>query len=45
MVMELNVTHTSIREREESEGTKIVEEEEDQDVVHEISITKFAAQT
>ncbi len=43
--MELNVTHTSIREREESEGTKIVEEEEDQDVVHEISITKFAAQT
>jgi hypothetical protein len=34
MVMELNVAHTSIRERKQSEGTEIVEEEEDQDVVH-----------
>jgi hypothetical protein len=45
MVMELNVAHVSLREWEESKGTKIKEEEEDQDVVCEILVIKFVEQT
>jgi hypothetical protein len=41
MVMEFNVAHASLREWEEYEGTKIKEEEEDQDVMHEILLIKF----
>ncbi len=43
--MELNATHANLREREEFKGTYTKEEEEDQDVVQEISITKFVEQT
>jgi hypothetical protein len=41
MVMEPNAAHASFREWKEFEGTKIKEEEEDQDVVREILVIKF----
>ncbi len=43
--MQFNAAHASLREREKSNGTKIEGEEDDHDVVREISITKFAKQT
>jgi hypothetical protein len=45
MVMEFNVAHASTKKRNKYEGIEIVEEEEDRDVVHEISIVEFATQT
>ncbi len=44
MVMEFNLAHASIKERDEFEGIETMEEEEDHDVVHEISIVEFATQ-
>jgi hypothetical protein len=35
MIMQLDATHTSLREQEESKGIKSKEEEEDQNDVHE----------
>jgi hypothetical protein len=40
----LNAAHASFREWEKYEGTNIKEEEEDQDVVHEILVIKFVEQ-
>ncbi len=45
MVMELNVAHASFWEQKEYERTKIDKEEEDQDLVQEISIIQFIKQT
>jgi hypothetical protein len=41
MAMQLNVAHVSLKEREESEGTKIKGEEEDQDVMPKMLVIKF----
>ncbi len=40
--MHLNVAHANLNEWEKFEGTKSKEKEEDQDVVCEIIVTKFA---
>jgi hypothetical protein len=45
MVMQLDVAYASLKEREEFKGTKLEEEEEDQDVVCEITIIEFVEQT
>ncbi len=45
MVMELNTTRVNLREQEEFKGTQTNEEEEDQDAMQEISITKFVKKT
>ncbi len=45
MVMQLDVAYASLKEREEFKGTKLEEEEEDQDVVCEIIIIEFVEQT
>ncbi len=42
--MQLDVTHTSLREQEEFKGTKSEEEEENQDVVCKIIVIEFVEQ-
>ncbi len=45
MVMQLNVAHANLRKQKQFKGTQSKEEEENQNVVRKITVTKFSEQT